>query len=215
MDGQLASAYRPGRGDTGPVWAALAAPLLALPEERRRAVLVLGLGGGSAARVVRELAPQALIVGVERDAEVLAAARAHFELDALGVEVHVADALGYLELERRRFDVVIEDCFVGPTRGIRKPDWLPMPGLGLAAARLRPHGLLVANTIHEASRVARHLLRRHPGVVAIGFRDFMNRVLAAGPGLDARRLRAAIAHHASLARFLPELEIRTLSGPRS
>jgi spermidine synthase len=55
-------------------------------------VLVLGLGAGSAARLVRALAPRARIVGGERSAEVLRAARRHFGLDALGVEVVHADA---------------------------------------------------------------------------------------------------------------------------
>ena len=63
-------------------------------------MLILGLGGGSAARLVRAVAPEARIVGVEFSAEVLAAARSHFDLDAIGVEVVHADAHAFLLGER-------------------------------------------------------------------------------------------------------------------
>ncbi|MFP8874131.1 MAG: hypothetical protein VCB42_06300, partial [Myxococcota bacterium] len=62
MDETLASFQRPGEITTGSVWDAMAAPLLALPASRRGRVLLLGLGGGSVARIVRALAPEALIV---------------------------------------------------------------------------------------------------------------------------------------------------------
>ena len=67
IDGTFASWYEPGQQVTGSVWDALAAPLLLLPKPRRNRVLILGLGGGSAARVVRALAPKARITGVEID----------------------------------------------------------------------------------------------------------------------------------------------------
>jgi len=53
IDGTFASWYEPGRAVTGSVWDALAAPILLLPRARRSRVLILGLGGGSAARIVR------------------------------------------------------------------------------------------------------------------------------------------------------------------
>src|SRR5690606_23955990 len=92
IDGTFASLWRPGTAATGSVWDALVAPLLALPPPRRRRVLILGLGGGSAARLIRALAPHAEIVGVELDGAVVAAARRHFALDALGIEVRCEDA---------------------------------------------------------------------------------------------------------------------------
>ena len=85
IDGSQASSWQPGRETTGSVWDGIAAGLLALPTSRRRSVLLLGLGGGSAARVVRALAPRARIVGVEIDPAVVKAARRWFDLDALGI----------------------------------------------------------------------------------------------------------------------------------
>ena len=62
IDGTFASFYDPERVTTGSVWDALVAPLLWLPPPKRRSVLILGLGGGSAARLVRNVAPRARIV---------------------------------------------------------------------------------------------------------------------------------------------------------
>jgi spermidine synthase len=177
-------------------------------------VLVLGLGAGSAARLVRALAPRARIAGVERSAEVLRAARRHFGLDALGVEVVHADARDYLARSRAHFDVVIEDLFVGDARTVRKPDWLLASGLASAARRLRRGGLLVSNSIDEGPAVAR-ALAGFPARVELRVAGWSNRIFVGGPGpLDARGLRQAVAASPVLAPSLPRLELRGM-GRRS
>jgi predicted membrane-bound spermidine synthase len=211
VDGTLASSYSPGQLHTGPVWDALAAPLLVLPMARRRRVLILGLGGGSVARMSRALAPGASIVGVEHDAEVIEAARRHFDLDRLRIRAVVADALQYLQKEQGRFDAVIEDLFAGPVQHVRKPPWLPEPGYALAARHLAPGGVLTSNTIHETASVARSLGRLFGTVVSIGIAGHYNHILAAGPAsLRARPLRRRFAAHPLLGPVLPELKLRTL-----
>jgi spermidine synthase len=214
VDGTFASFYRPGRARSGPVWDALAAPLLWLPRARRRSVLVLGLGGGSAARLARALAPRAHIVGVEIDADVVRAARRAFDLDALGLEVVVADAREHLARERRRFDVVLEDVFVGRGRTVRKPDWLPRPGLDEAARRLARGGLLVSNALDEAADVGRCMAGLFPAAVRIEVEGYDNRIAVGGPrGLDARGLRRALAASELLAPALGGLHFRSLRPP--
>ncbi|MDJ0852020.1 MAG: methyltransferase domain-containing protein [Myxococcota bacterium] len=211
IDGTFASWYDPSLPITGSVWDALAIPLLLLPAARRRNVLVLGLGGGSVARVIRALAPAAHVVGVEQSREVLDAARRWLDLDELGVEVVVDDAHAYLEASRRRFDLVVEDVFVGRGRAVRKPAWLPVPGSALAARRLLPGGLLVSNTIDESAAVARELQRLFPSLLSVEVEDFDNRVLVAGRmRLEARALRAAVRAEPILAATLPRLRFRTL-----
>lgn len=214
IDGTFASWYEPGLPITGSVWDALAAPFLALPERRRNEVrvLVLGLGGGSVARVVRALAPRARIVGVEMSGEVLKAARRWLELDALDIEVVQADARAYLARTRRRFDYIVEDLFVGKGRDVYKPDWFPEPGVDEVRRRLAPGGMLVTNTIDEARPMARALRQRFPGLLSIEVEDYDNRVLVAGrKGLSARALRQALAADPILAATLPRLTLRTLS----
>jgi hypothetical protein len=65
VDGTLASLHRPGSGLTGPVWWALAAPVLLTRPPRPRRVLLLGLAAGSVARALRAIDPGATLVGVE------------------------------------------------------------------------------------------------------------------------------------------------------
>lgn len=216
IDGTFASRYAPGSALAGPVWDALAAPLAWLAPERRRSVLVLGLGGGSAARVARALAPRARIVGVERSPEVVRAARRHLSLGALRLEVVVADAGAWLERAGERFDLVLEDVFEGRGRAVRKPAWLPLPGLALAARRVAAGGLLATNALDEASDSSRALAGLFPARVAIAIRGWDNRILVGGPaGLDAARLRAAIAVDALLAPTLRRLALRTLDSSAS
>lgn len=211
INGTHASFYRPGRAATGSVWDALAAPLLWLPRRRRSSVLILGLGGGSAARLVRTVAPRARIVGVEHDAEVIRAAKRWFDLDSLGVDVVHQDAKRYLARSRAHFDVVIEDVFIGSSRTVRKPQWMLDEGLANAARRLRPGGLLIANSIDETQAVARALCEAFPARVRIELSDYDNRILVGGPrGMNGRALRAAAAAHPLFAETLPRLSFRGL-----
>ena len=211
MAGTFASFYRPGSSVTGSVWDAIAAPLLALPAERRRSVLILGLGGGSAARVVRAIAPEARIVGVEIDLSVMRAARDHFDLDALEVEVVLADALAFLREDRDCYDAILEDVFVGAGDAIHKPGWLPRPGLELAAAKLSKGGVLVSNTLDEARQVSKALRQIFAGVLRIDVEDYDNRIFAAGHGLgSAADLRAEGEDSAVLRESARCLSFRTL-----
>jgi spermidine synthase len=211
IDGTFASFYDPERVTTGSVWDALVAPLLWLPPPKRRSVLILGLGGGSAARLVRNVAPQARIVGVERSAEVIRAARRWFDLDALGVEVVREDAQRFLARSRRQFDIVIEDVFVGSARDLHKPDWLLDGGLVSASRRLRRGGMLVTNTIDETAAVAGVLRPLAQALLRIDVDGFDNRILAAGPrGLTGRALRSAVGAHRVLSTTLPRLSFRRI-----
>jgi spermidine synthase len=209
IDGTFAS-FVPRHGvATRSVWDALAIPLLALPPARRRSALILGLGAGSAARIVRAIAPSARLTGVEYDAAVVAAARRHFDLDALGVEVVIGDARDVLRRERRRFDLVVDDVFVGRGRAVRKPAWLPLPFLGVAAKRVAPGGVLVSNAIDEAASVRRAMRALFPHVVALAIEDYDNRVFTGSTRpLDARQLRAAVAGEPALAATLGVLSVR-------
>ncbi len=210
VDGTWASSYRPDSPLTGSVWDALVAPLAWLPPGRRRSVLVLGLGGGSAARLVRAIAPRSRVVGVESSAEVLDAARRWFELDALGIEVVHGCARQYLRRCRARFDLVIEDVFVGEGRAVHKPDWLPTPGLAIAARLVHRGGLLISNALDEARDVSRAVRSLFPASVRIGVEGYDNAIMVGGPGsLSARGLRAAAAAHPLLRETLPQLSFRT------
>jgi spermidine synthase len=194
------------------VWWALAAPVLLVPARagRPRRVLVLGLGAGSAVRALRALDERADIVGVDSDAEVVALARRHFGLDALRVELVVDDAARYLRRDRRLFDLVIEDVFVGPSRTVRKPDWMLEEGFALIRRRLSPDGVLVSNTIHEMPAVLRRVRRLFRGrKVSIDVAGHHNRIVVAGWTVPApRELRRRLAADGRLCSMLARVTVR-------
>jgi spermidine synthase len=210
VDETFASFYRPGEVVTRCVWDAIAAPLLWLPPSRRRRILLLGLGGGSVARLARALAPDAEIVGVELDREVVRLARRHLDLDALSVRVEITDALDFLERDRSRYQAILEDVFVGQGDRVHKPDWIPEPGHRLALARLARGGVFVSNTIDEHARIARWMRARFPALVSIEVEDYDNRVLVGGSeGLTGAALRARVASDPILAESLSLLSFRS------
>jgi spermidine synthase len=212
VDGTFASFYQPGSDVTGSVWDAIVAPLLSLPESRRRDLLILGLGGGSAARIARAIAPEARIVGVEFDPAVVRVAREHFGLDALSVDVVEGDALTFLREDSAHYDAIFEDVFVGSGDDVHKPGWLPEPGLSLAAERLAPAGVLVSNALDEAPAIGREMRSLFPSALQIDVEDYDNRIFAGGAALPkAAELRAAVAASPVLGGSVARLGFRTLS----
>lgn len=208
VNGTLASFHRPGRALTGPVWWALAAPVTLLRAKRPR-VLMLGLGAGSVAGVLRVLSPDARLVGVERDRDVLRLAHRHFGLGRLGVEVVEDDVFRYLREERRGFDLVVEDVFVGSLRKVHKPTGLLTVAYPLVARRLRPGGLVVSNTIHEGPAVMRAMRGFGGGVVSMDVKRHWNRVVVGGRDLPpAREVRRRLARVEALGRLLRQVAVR-------
>lgn len=208
MDGTLASLHRPGGGVTGIVWWTLAAPIVLLPPRRRR-VLLLGLAGGSVAWAVRALEPDAEIVGVENDAEVLRVARQHLDLDRLNVELAIGDALEFLRRDRRRFDLIVEDLFVGSSRSVRKPEGLIEDGYPLFERRLRRGGLVVSNTIHEMPDIVRAMRPLGGRVVSLDVRGHWNRIVVCGQLPAPAQMRHVLGGYPALAAILPRLAIRS------
>jgi len=210
IDGTQASVHRPSGALTGVVWWALASPILLLPPTRRRRVLLLGLAAGSVGRALRALDPDAEIVGVELDREVLRLARRHFGLGRLKIEIVAGDALEFLRRDRRRFDLILEDLFVGPSRSVRKPEWLLGMGYELIRKRLRRGGYVVSNTIHEMPAIVRAMRPLGGRIVSLDVHGHWNRVTACGRDLPAPRdLRKALAGRAETSRILGRLTLRT------
>jgi len=156
------------------------------------------------------MAPDAEIVGVELDAEVVRLARTHFELDDLDIQVEIADALTWLEEAEGRFDAILEDVFIGRGDDVHKPEWIPEPAHRLARRLLARGGVLVSNTLDEHPRVLREMRGSFARVVSIEVEDYDNRVLVAGPeGLSGLALRRKVLASPVLAGTAPILTFRT------
>jgi spermidine synthase len=143
-----------GAAAPGGYWAAM------LPAACPRRALLLGLGGGTVARLLAQRCLGAQIVGVERDETVVATARAEFDLDAIArLRVMVADAFVWVPLavgqEPGVYDYICLDLFEA---GRMTPGALGTPFLRQVAALLAPEGRLAVNLM-VTSRTPEHLRR--------------------------------------------------------
>jgi spermidine synthase len=120
---------------------------LMIPPERPKRALLLGLGGGTVASLLARVYPGCEIVGVEREASVLATARAELGLDEIpGLRVVEADAFVWAgeraRSEPRIYDYIALDLYVGGRLAVGTLGTL---FLGEIAALLAPHGTLAVN----------------------------------------------------------------------
>ncbi len=76
-------------------------------------VLLLGLGGGTSARILRELYPSAEIVGVELDPQVVEAGQRFLGMPT-DIQVEVEDARAWLAQDASRYDLILVDAFQFP-----------------------------------------------------------------------------------------------------
>lgn len=213
VDGSCASVRRKGSEVTGATWDLLAAPVALLPADRPPRVLLLGTGGGTVIRVLRALRPDAAVLAIDLDEEVLAIARREFDLDALAATIVLGDAQQLLHEWPRgeRFDLVIDDVYEGTDAAMRKPrGW--QATLRRALARLRPGGLLICNALdaRDARSLAAALPR--PGLV-LEHADYHNRFLLVGRDrvLNARAVARALRSVPPLSEAMSRTRIR--SGP--
>ncbi len=178
---------------TGLAWDLIAAAALLRKDGPPRSVLMLGLAGGTAYRVLRHLLPDCELTAIDIDPEIVGLAREHMELDALGIEVVIGDAYGWLAKNRRKFDVVFDDIYLaGKTDVFRPRAWNPelMEHLKNAMA---PGGLLAVNLVTgEGHRTMQSLTRKilseaFPVVRSLRTPEGMNEVLVAGDAVATGR----------------------------
>src|SRR5258708_10145303 len=89
----------------GGYWAAM------VPDDRPRNTLILGLGGGTIARLVQARWGIVPMVGVDDDAEIVETAGRVGWLPLNGLEVVMADAFEYSQTSERQFDFIASTPF--------------------------------------------------------------------------------------------------------
>lgn len=75
--------------------------------------LILGLGGGSIAKLINALWPKAKITGVEIDPEMVDLGKKHLGLDEEKVEIFLEDVSNFLDSHSYKYDLVCIDMYVG------------------------------------------------------------------------------------------------------
>lgn len=146
---------RPGPG--GGYWG------LMLPPGCPRRALLLGLGGGTVAKLLARRCPDVEMIGVEREAEVIVVARNAFGLDDLTrLAIVEADAFAWVAAhatsEPGAFDLICLDLFEAGRLALGT---LATPFLRQLAALLTPGGMLTVNLMVTARTPDQlHRLRR-------------------------------------------------------
>jgi len=149
VDGVVQSISPEDGLSVGGYWAAM------LPDERPGRVLILGLGGGTLASLLRARWGELHMVGVDDDTTILALAREAGWLPTCGLEIVLGDAFEFVQTCHERFDYVAVDLFRGP----RMPGRVfGRPFLRRVRSLLEPHGRLAVNLFRDrrqADRVSR------------------------------------------------------------
>lgn len=201
---------------TGLAWDMIAAGAL-LGKEKPRSVLMLGLAGGTAFRILRHLLPEVRLAAVDIDAEIVTLAREHMFLDETGIEVHIADAYPWLETNRETFDVVIDDIYLAGKTDVFRPQTWDAAIVAKLSAAVAPGGVLAVNLVtgegHRTmqSHTRRVLMENFPQVRTVRSPFAMNEVLVAGESVATRsRLADHAFTHWQDREYWEELEVRKL-----
>jgi spermidine synthase len=179
---------------TGLAWDMIAAAPLLGKHDPPRSILMLGLAGGTAFRILRHLLPDCRLTAIDIDAEIIALARKHMDLDALGIEIITADAYAWLAKNRRTFDAVIDDIYLAGKTDVFRPQAWDGGFLQHLRRAVAPGGVLAVNLVtghgHRTMQsLTRRILRENfPVVRTIKSPEAMNEVLVAGESV-ATRLR--------------------------
>jgi len=106
-----------GTGPTGLYYDEMAAIVQGFATGQSVSVCVLGAGGGTVARRIRELDVPGTIVGIESDRKIIELGFQFFDLWAFD-EVIEADARKFCRFSERFFDVVIDDVFIDSNKKV-------------------------------------------------------------------------------------------------
>lgn len=82
-----------------------------IKREKTNNVLILGLGGGTVAKLVKRYWPESKIRGVEIDSVMVELGKKYLGLD--NVKIYIQDAYEFINGNKETYDLVIVDLYVG------------------------------------------------------------------------------------------------------
>ena len=170
-----------------------------LLQARVRRVLLIGCGGGTLATMLRRKRVQVTMVDISEIS--FAIAQQHFRLPK-SVICHVADGRAFLAASPQRYGAIVLDAY---RQSSIPRQFLSRSFMALAASRLEPRGLLVANVMSNGPRDRR--VRRLVNLMRTAWDDV--RVLAV-PGRAHGNVLVMAGSIAGLKK--PKLEMPPLTG---
>ncbi len=75
--------------------------------------LILGVGGGTTAKLIRETWTKCEIVGVDIDPEIVKLGEEYLGLKKINVKLHIADAFQFSKNDKGKYDLICVDTYVG------------------------------------------------------------------------------------------------------
>jgi predicted O-methyltransferase YrrM len=171
---------------TGLAWDLLAAAALLRPDGKPKSILMLGVAGGTALRILRHLLPDVSLTGIDLDSELIELARREMALGETRSEIIIADAYAWMAENKQKFDVIIDDLYLAGDDDVFRAESCDQAWLGLIQRALAPGGLLALNLVtgpgHRAKQIATRaaLVEYFPKIRSLRTEGSMNEVLVAG-----------------------------------
>ena len=81
--------------------------------EEIRDILILGLGGGTLAKLLRKKYPNAKITGIEIDPIMIELGKKYLDLDKYNIDIKIQDDFKFLEKNTKKYDLIIVDTYLG------------------------------------------------------------------------------------------------------
>lgn len=110
--------------------------------------LLLGLGGGDVVRIIRKIYPDMKITAVDIDPVMIKIAKVYYKiLNSRTLKIVKNDALYYLLINKKKFDLIIVDLFIG----FKNPDKFRTTDFLLKLKKsLNPNGIVIYNSQYSA-----------------------------------------------------------------
>lgn len=206
VEGAVHAWFHRKRYLTGLAWDLIAAGAL-LGTRKPESILMLGLAGGTAFRILRHLLPDARLTAVDIDPDIIELAREHMELDHLGIEIHISDAYEWMRGNERKFDVVIDDIYLAGKCDVFRPFAWDEEIVADLRQAMALGGILAVNLVTGAghrkmqSFTRRLLTNEFPAVATVRTPGAQNEVLVTGETIGSG---AAFARYGN--RFVEEAD---------